>query len=136
MKTVFVDTSALIAIGNKRDAFHIKAVNVKNYLHQNNIHFVTTSGILLEFGNAFSPVNLRYTYVKMIEAITYSKKWNSVYIDNQIFNSAFELYKQMQDKSWGIVDCTSFIVARNMGIDEIFTTDHHFEQAGFQILLK
>ena len=42
----------------------------------------------------------------------------------------------MKDKEWGLVDCTSIIVARDMGITEIFTTDHHFEQAGFTILLK
>lgn len=42
----------------------------------------------------------------------------------------------MSDKDWGLVDCTSIIVAKNLGISEIFTTDHHFEQAGFQILLK
>ena len=35
-----------------------------------------------------------------------------------------------------MVDCTSIVVAKKMKIIEIFTTDHHFEQAGFTILLK
>ncbi|QTA83517.1 PIN domain-containing protein [Desulfonema limicola] len=48
----------------------------------------------------------------------------------------FDLYKRMNDKDWGLVDCTSIIVSHNMEISEIFTTDHHFEQAGFSILLK
>lgn len=42
----------------------------------------------------------------------------------------------MMDKEWGLVDCASIHVAKNMGIKDIFSTDHHFEQAGFQILLK
>ncbi len=42
----------------------------------------------------------------------------------------------MEDKGWGLVDCTSIVLAKEMGINEIFTTDHHFEQAGFTILLK
>ncbi len=32
MKPVFVDTSALIAIGNKRNAFHSKAVELRQML--------------------------------------------------------------------------------------------------------
>jgi len=30
----------------------------------------------------------------------------------------------------------SILIAREMGITEIFTADHHFEQAGLRILLK
>lgn len=136
MKTVFVDTSALIAIGNKRDAFHSQALKVREKLKQTKANFIITNGILLEFGNAFSPVNLKPTAIKLIEAITNSRKWHCVNIDDHLIQKGFELYKQVQDKNWGLVDCISIIVARDMSIREIFTTDHHFEQAGFEILLK
>jgi hypothetical protein len=46
-----------------------------------------------------------------------------------------ELFKQMDDKDWGLVDCTSIVVARHFGVKVVFTTDHHFTQAGFQVLL-
>ena len=136
MKTIFVDTSALIAIGNKRDAFHFQAVRMRENLKQIKANFATTSGILLEFGNAFSPINLKPTAIRLIEAIIHSKKWNCVNIDNYLMQKGFELFKQMSDKSWGLVDCTSIIVVKSMSISEVFTTDHHFEQAGFKILLK
>ena len=55
---------------------------------------------------------------------------------HMLMQKGFELYKQMQDKSWGLVDCISIVVARNMSICEIFTTNHHFEPAGFEILLE
>lgn len=71
-----------------------------------------------------------------MEAIRLSKKWTVIAIDEKIMNQSFNLYKKMSDKDWGLVDCTSILVAKNLGISEIFTTDHHFEQAGFQILLK
>ncbi len=136
IKPVFFDTSALIAIGNKHDAFHLDAVRIRNDLKKTKRYFVTTSAILYEFGSAFSSINLRLTAIKMIEAIIQSKKWNCIQIDNELFNKGFELYKQVKDKEWGLVDCTSIIVSRNMGIIEVFTADHHFEQAGFTILLK
>lgn len=136
MKPVFVDTSALIAIGNKRDAFHRQALEIKEYLRRSERDFVITGAILLEFGNAFSPVALKPSAIKIIESVRQSEKWKKVSIDEKITDRAFELYKQMKDKDWGLVDCTSIVVARDMEITEIFTTDHHFEQAGFVILLK
>jgi predicted nucleic acid-binding protein len=69
MKRIFVDTSALIAIGNKRDSFHLQAITIKNELKCNNTYFATTSAILLEFGNAFSSILLKPVAIQFIEAI-------------------------------------------------------------------
>ena len=136
MKPVFVDTSALIALGNKRDNFHSSAIRVRAELQEKKAEFVTTSAVLLEFGNAFSRISLKPTAISLIEAIKNSRKWTCITLDDKCFNQGFSLYKQVQDKEWGMVDCTSIIVAKQMKITEIFTTDHHFEQAGFTILLK
>jgi len=40
------------------------------------------------------------------------------------------------DKTWGLVDCVSFVVMRDAGILDSLTTDKHFEQAGFRALLR
>ncbi len=136
MKLIFVDTSALIAIGNKRDSFHLQAISVRNELKHNNAYFVTTNAILLEFGNAFSSKLLKPVAIKFIEAIKQSNKWKYLIIEDNIMEKSFELYKKIHDKDWGLVDCTSITIAKNMNIIDIFTTDHHFEQAGFNILLK
>ena len=133
---VFVDTSAFIAMANKRDFFHVAAIKTKEKLKQENRNLITTEAIFLEFGNAFSAVALKPSAIKMMEAIRLSKKWTVIGIDEKIMNQSFNLYKKISDKDWGLVDCTSIIVAKNLGISEIFTTDHHFEQAGFQTLLK
>lgn len=133
---VFVDTSALIAIGNKRDAFHAQAREVNDQLIQSNSFFVTSSAILLEFGNAFSTINLKPFSVRLIDAIMQSKKWKSVVVDENIMNDSFKLYKQMIDKDWGFVDCSSIVLEKSLGIQNVFSTDHHFEQAGLTILLK
>jgi len=98
MKRVFVDTSALIAIGNKRDTFHCQALGVKDDLKRSKRDFITTSAILLEFGNAFSPVSLKSSAIKLIEAVRQSKKWEGIFIDEKLLNRGFELYRQMKDK--------------------------------------
>ena len=59
MKPIFVDTSALIALGNKRDSFHQEAIKINDQLKVQNRNFITTNAVLLEFGNAFSSINLK-----------------------------------------------------------------------------
>ncbi len=135
MNKIFVDTSALIALGNKRDAFHQAACRVNYELQRRKCHLVTTMGVMLEFGNAFSYLQLRPTAIKLIEAIRESEQWTCMTLDEKSFHRAFERFKRVRDKEWGLVDCLSMIAAKKCGIVEIFTTDHHFEQAGFTILL-
>ena len=48
---------------------------------------------------------------------------------------ALLLYSDRPDKAWGLVDCASFVVMSDERISEVFTTDRHFEQAGFTCLL-
>ncbi len=48
-KPVFVDTSAFIAMGNKRDSFHFQALAVNDALSRLPVTFITTSAVLLEF---------------------------------------------------------------------------------------
>lgn len=136
MKPIFVDTSALIALGNKRDSLHQQAVQVNNNLKKDNKNFITSNAVLLEFGNAFSRISLKSVAISLIKAVQNSPKWEYILIDELLFNRAFTLYETRKDKEWGLVDCTSIIVTQEKGITEIFTSDHHFEQAGFTILLK
>ncbi len=44
-------------------------------------------------------------------------------------------FAQRADKDWSLVDCISMLIAEDFGCAEIFTNDHHFEQAGFVNLM-
>jgi uncharacterized protein len=136
MRPIFVDTSALIALGNKRDAFHHQALRLMDMATRTRRNFVTSDAVLLEFGNAFSSFKLRPTAVKMIDAIKRSGCWKCVSINSSLIEAGFEKYRKVTDKNWGFIDCISMIAAEENDILEVFTTDHHFEQAGFTILLK
>jgi len=135
MNLIFVDTSALIALGNQRDSFHSQAIRIDRDIRKTRKHYVTTSAILLELGNSFSQQHLRATAAHIITSIQESKRWTLVHMDKEFFAEGVTLFNRMTDKEWGLVDCTSIIIAKKMGIAEVFSTDHHFEQAGFSILL-
>jgi len=48
---------------------------------------------------------------------------------------ALRLYDERPDKEWSLTDCLSFLVMERQRIRDALTTDHHFEQAGFRVLL-
>lgn len=136
MKNVFVDTAALIAMGDKDNHFHQQALTIKNELKKSQKGFVTTNAVFFELAGYFSQSQRRSTAIKLIETINKSKKWHCVVVGDTLMKGGLALYKQMSDKDWSLVDCISIVVAEKQGITDIFTTDHHFEQAGFSILLK
>lgn len=135
MKAVFVDTAALIALGNRRDDFHLQAQTVRRELIKTGHGFVTTRLVIVELCNAFSHTGLRSTAVQVVESIEQSARWAVLDVDRELMAAGFALYRRMTDKEWGMVDCVSILIAGRLNIEDIFTTDHHFEQAGFRILL-
>ena len=135
-RKVFVDTSAWLALVNKSDAAHQKARKVRDALLKDHIQFVVTNYVILEIANALSRVPHRETAVKLINVIEITGNIQIVEIDREIYKEAWRVYSAYLDKNWSLTDCTSFEVMKKRRITEAFTTDKHFEQAGFDILMK
>ncbi len=132
---VFVDTSAWIALLNKRDGLHLSAKSVMSDLRQQNAWLLTTDLIFIEVADALGKPPMRQT------TIAYLNRWRSfqnldiVPINKIPLEEAWSLYYQRLDKDWGLTDCTSFVVMRQENITHAFTSDRHFEQAGFVKML-
>ncbi|MCP4695712.1 MAG: type II toxin-antitoxin system VapC family toxin [Gammaproteobacteria bacterium] len=138
MKPVFVDTVALIAVGDKDDGLHKEAIRIRKQLIIEKRAFITTDAVLLELCNAFSypDKNLRQIAIAMIEDINNSKRWTRIEADRALMDRGFEKFKKMQDKSWSLVDCIGMVVAEDYRITDIFTANGDFNQAGFLTLLS
>ncbi len=84
-----------------------------------------------------SPLRIpRLQVFEIVDAIKTVPYVEIIHINNVIDTSAWELCKSRPDKAWSLVDCTSFVVMQQLGIQQALTTDQHFEQAGFIRLLK
>jgi predicted nucleic acid-binding protein len=92
--------------------------------------------VLLELGNAFSRLGSRHRYVELVRFLRSGRSDLVVPASHELFDQGLRLFADREDKEWSQTDCTSFVVMRGRGIVEALTTDHHFEQAGFRILLK
>ena len=135
MKIILADTSALIALANKRDNFHVTATALYKSLITQKYRFLTHTAVLNEFANHLAEVQYKSLVIQFIDSIKNSTIWEIKSI-NPISHKGFKLYQDMDDKDWSLTDCISIHLARERKITQILTTDHHFEQAGFEILLK
>ena len=56
------------------------------------------------------------------------------YISLARADKARAFFFRYRDKEFSFTDCTSFVVMRELKLQEVLTTDHHFSQAGFLTL--
>lgn len=136
MTEVFLDTSFAIALSSATDQNHARAVRLANQIETNKTRLVTTQAILLEIGNSLSKQKYRAAAIQLLESIEADPNVEVVLLTNSLYRLAFSLFKQRDDKEWGLVDYISFIVMQDRGIADALTTDTHFQQAGFRALLK
>ncbi len=128
---IFLDTSYLLALVRKKDAFHSQAVEAsKKY----NGPFLTTALILVELANSLAMPPQRSIACALIEKIQADKRTKIVPFSGKMFVTAFNLYKNRPDKDWGLVDCFSFAAMAGAGCLHALTLDTHFQQAGYIIL--
>jgi len=132
LKKTFVDTFYIVALVNRRDEFHEKANELVRFYDKQPL--LITDAVLLEIGNSLAR-NYKNEAVEIFEEFFISNELEIVRLDETLFNKAFELYKNHMDKSWGLVDCISFVVMRENGVTDALTCDKHFVQAGFRALM-
>ena len=128
----FVDTLFVVGYTNERDQYHEKALELAAIYNRQPV--IITDAVLLEIGNTLSG-RFRRQAIQTIEDFFESDEVEIVRLDETLFNKAFQLYKNHADKSWGLVDCISFIVMREHDITDALTCDKHFAQAGFRALM-
>ena len=133
---VFLDSSGWIALLNSRDENHARAVVIWRDLVTRQARVVLTDWIIAETGNSLAKTPLRQMYGNAVRLVMNREEYQVVMVDRDTLSRSTELYANRPDKSWGLVDCASFVVMIELGIRDSLTADHHFEQAGFHPLLN
>ena len=130
-QSIFVDTSAFVGLIVNSDSIHPASLSVMAELTAKKCRLITTEFVLAELANGLSGVRFRSVVAAFIGQITHNPSVTVVWSDQEFFSSSLALYQDRPDKNWSLTDCASFVVMNDRGIDTAFTTDGHFEQAGF-----
>lgn len=134
MKKLFIDTGAWIALNNKKDKHHQDAIKANKDILDKGYFYVTTDYILDE---TYTLLRFDVGHKRAVEfgaEIKYLQKMvkiNIVHINQDVLDKAWEIFEKYSDKDFSFTDCTSFIVMKMLGVDEVFSFDKHFEQYGF-----
>ena len=133
MKRVFADTFFFMAVLNRRDAAHVRAIAAYGHAEH---EFVTTEWVLTEVADAAASPALRQGFKEFFHLLESDEKVEIIPASHERFRSGLQLYFERPDKEWSLTDCISFVLMHEQDLTDALTGDHHFEQAGFVALLK
>ncbi len=69
--------------------------------------------------------------LRLYESIVGSSSIDVVPVTPELREKAFEIFSSHPDRRYSFTDCVSFALMESLGIDDAFTFDRHFQQAGF-----
>lgn len=90
----------------------------------------------MEYADAMSATRHRSAVGRYIQELPGRPNVVFVPFSRTLFDQGLALYISRADKDWSLTDCISFVIMRERGLADALTGDHHFEQAGFNALLK
>ncbi len=135
IEPLFVDTAYIYALFNKRDQWDEKALEWQQKIARVNSALLTTQFILTEIADGLSQLKSRQNAANIIHALEDSEIVEVIPATSELFRKGLNFYESRTDKSWGLTDCTSFVVMTENNVTAALTTDDHFRQAGFRALL-
>lgn len=128
--TTFVDTSAIYAILDADDEFHDRARRSWAELLSNGATLLTTSYVLVE---TFALVQARLgmdAVRGLSDHLLPAIRTIEVTLDDH--DGAVQALLAASRRDLSLVDCTSFLVMRRLGVRSAFTFDADFGAQGFE----
>jgi predicted nucleic acid-binding protein len=133
MRSVFVDTSAFVALRNGAEAEHERARAALSELLTEGAALYTSNYV---FAETYTALMVR---VGREEAIEWGRRFRAsraielVRVEDDVEGDAWEILERHDDKSWSYVDATSFALIEREGSGEAFAFDIHFDQRGLRV---
>lgn len=130
---VFVDTSAWLAINDRNDQYHNKAVIKSLEIKKQKIELISSEYI---FDESLTLIRYRISHraaVTFGNSLLNSSIVKIIDIINEDRLKAWEIFKKYEDKELSFTDCISFVLMKKLRIEKVFTFDEHFKQIGFDI---
>ncbi|MGD0202724.1 MAG: type II toxin-antitoxin system VapC family toxin [Candidatus Bathyarchaeia archaeon] len=129
---IFVDTSAWYAVEVEDDVNHEKACKFLSLIASGKYGIsITTDYVLDETLTLLRSRRDLTSATTFMDKIKKSSSVHILWIDENLFEKALNIFQKSNHKSWSFTDCTSFVLMRELSISEAFTFDSHFREAAF-----
>lgn len=133
MRSVFVDTSAFVALRNESEAEHERARGTLAELIDAGVTLFTSNYV---FAETYTALLVR---VGREEAVEWGRRFRAgeaielVRLESDVEEEAWGILERHRDKTWSYVDATSFALIERHGSSEAFAFDAHFVQRGLRV---
>jgi uncharacterized protein len=134
-RRVFGDTSFFFALVAKRDPAHRPAVAAYEKLLRAGARVVTTDYIVDETLTLTKARIDARSAQALLDRIESSEAIDLELLGSDRFVASKQYFRKHSDHGYSFTDCASFVVMDEMEIRSVLTTDRHFKEAGFEILL-
>jgi len=132
---IFVDTSAFYALEVEDDVNHERALEFAEELRKGRYGaLVTTDYVLDETLTLLRSRHGLEAATLFYSKVARSKSLKIVWVDEELFRKAVEIFAKSKGRAWSFTDCVSFATMKLLGISYAFAFDEHFAQAGFVAL--
>lgn len=127
--SVFVDTSAILALLVPTDVHHKRAERAFKQLAADEARLMTTSYTLVE---CYALIGRRLGLDALAEfRAEFAPLLEIVWIGSDEHERGLDLLTQSNSAKLSLVDAVSFVVARDHDVERVFAFDPHFTKAGF-----
>jgi predicted nucleic acid-binding protein len=135
MKSTFIDTSAFVALVDRKDRNHTAAKRTLRALAKKRAPLITSDYVADE---VITFLRMRLSHAAAVqtgEALLRSRWCRLVDVDTATRESAWSIFVRYDDHVFSFTDCTSFALMRALEADRAFTFDSSdFASAGFAVI--
>lgn len=121
----FVDTGAWVALFVEVDVHYSAA---QRWLDSNSDRLVTSDYVVDEVLTLINARYKRQTALQVGEALVDERLAELVFLNEDDFGRAWDIFRSHRDKGWSFTDCTSYALMQRMGVTRAFAFDRHFSQ--------
>ena len=132
---VFGDTSFFFALVAKRDPAHRPAVVAYEKLLKSGVRVVTTDYVVDETLTLTKARIDARTTLTLLDRMERSEAIDLKMLSGERFLASKQYFRKHSDHGYSFTDCASFVVMDELEIRAALTTDRHFKEAGFEVLL-
>lgn len=130
---ILADASYFIALMNPQDDLHARAAAWSRVVSE---RLVVTEYVLWECVNFFSTPGSRARAALLASRVRSVPACEFIPATPALLEAGLQLHRDRPDKGWSLTDCVSFVVMQDRAITRALSFDQHFEQAGFEPLLR
>jgi predicted nucleic acid-binding protein len=134
-REVFVDTSGLYALIDKNDASHREARDAVAKIVRDGRRLLVTDYVIDESVTLAKAHGGAWVASRVLDLVERSQGIRVEWIGPERFAATRAYFRKHADDDYSFTDCSSFVVMRELRLDQALTTDRHFVEAGIRALL-